>query len=64
MARLYTHLFLGRTCEAPGCRAERCNIYLTNRYRNAVRACCEQHAEQAEKHVRELEQSATARRAA
>lgn len=62
--RLYTHLFLGRTCEAPGCRVECCGIYLTNEGRNAVRACCEKHAERAEQHFRTLDQPATARRAA
>jgi hypothetical protein len=65
MARLYTHLFLGTACEAPGCSSDRCDIYLTNGCRNAVRACCERHAEEAEKQLRRLEETAaTARRAA
>jgi hypothetical protein len=65
MARLYTHLFLGTVCEAPGCIADRCDIYLTNAGRNAVRACCAGHAEEAEKQIRRLEDTArTARRAA
>jgi hypothetical protein len=65
MARLYTHLFLGTVCEAPGCSSDRCDIYLTNGGGNAVRACCERHAEEAEKRLRCLEEAtATARRAA
>lgn len=62
--RTYAHLFTRRTCEAPGCKAERCDIYLTAGGKHAVRACCGQHAEKAEADLRRLEELAPTRRAA
>jgi len=56
--RTYAHLVLGRTCEAPGCSVRRCAICLTNEGRNAVRACCEKHAQEAEQHLRAVEAAA------
>lgn len=64
MARTYAHLFLSAGCEAPGCSAPRCDIFLTNGGRNAVRACCERHAEEAERHLQQLEESAARERRA
>jgi len=62
--RTYAHLFLSTGCEAPVCDADRCDSYLTNEGRNAVRACTRAHAEEAEKQLRQLESSTTRRRAA
>jgi hypothetical protein len=46
------------------CRVGKCVICLANDGQRTVSACTRAHAEEAEKHLRELEASAAARRAA